>query len=162
MSLPDGFLDELRRRVPLPEVVGKRMRLTRRGRQYLGLCPFHNEKTPSFHVFDDHYHCFGCGAHGSLFDFVMQTTRWTSCEVVDRIAALAGLAVPQPSPEATARERRRGSLQQVVEAAAHLVQDMLRMPDGKPAQDYLARRGVAPAAIERFRCGWAPDSNTRN
>lgn len=157
MSLPAGFLDELKRRVALPEVIGKRVRLTRRGRQYLGLCPFHNEKTPSFHVYDDHYHCFGCGAHGSLFDFIMQADKVEFREAVERIAAFAGLEVPRPSPEADARERKRASLQQVIEAAAAWFQERLRMPDGKPAQDYLTRRGVAQTAIERFRLGWAPD-----
>jgi len=160
MSLPAGFLDELRRRVSLPDVIGKRVRLTRRGRQYLGLCPFHGEKTPSFHVYEDHYHCFGCGAHGSLFDFVMQSDKVEFREAVERIANLAGLAVPRPSAEADARERKRASLQQALEAAAAWFQQMLKMPDGRAAQEYLARRGVEPPAIGRFRLGWAPDGRS--
>ena len=73
MALPPPFLDELRARTPLAAVIGRRVRLARSGRQWKGCCPFHGEKTPSFYVYDDHYHCFGCGAHGDAIGFVMQT-----------------------------------------------------------------------------------------
>jgi DNA primase len=133
------------------------VKLTRRGRQFLGLCPFHGEKTPSFHVYDDHYHCFGCGAHGSVIDFVMQAEKVGFTEAVERLAAQAGMVLPSASREDMERERRRGSLYDVLEAATVYYHKLLRMPEGKSALDYLRRRGVGDAAIERFRLGYAPE-----
>ena len=158
MSLPQGFLDELKARIGIAEVIGKQVRLVRRGRQYTGLCPFHGEKTPSFHVWDDHYHCFGCGAHGSVIDFVMQSEKVGFREAVERIALLAGLPMPQETPEEQARERKRGALVDVLEAATRYFCRMLRMPDGRHALEYLRRRGVSDATIQRWRLGYAPDS----
>ena len=158
MNLTQGFLDELKARVGIVEVIGKRVRLIRRGRQYLGLCPFHGEKTPSFHVWDDHYHCFGCGAHGSVIDFVMQSDKVGFREAVERVALIAGLTLPQTTPEELANERRRGALVDVLEAATRYFCRMLRMPEGKTALDYLHGRGLSDAAIERWRLGYAPDS----
>lgn len=158
MTIPAGFLDELRARLRLADIVGKRVRLTRRGRDFLGLCPFHQEKTPSFTVFDTHYHCFGCGAHGSAFDFVMQMEGLGFREAVERLAAEAGLAMPVDRPEQREADRRRRDLHEVVEAAASHYQKMLRMPAGRDALAYLHRRGVSEALIERFRLGFAPDS----
>src|SRR5512144_434819 len=157
MSLPESFLDELKARIGLAEVIGRTVKLARRGRQFLGLCPFHGEKTPSFHVYDDHYHCFGCGAHGSVIDFVMQAEKVGFPEAVERLAVQAGMVLPSPSRDEAERERRRGSLYDVLEAAAVYYQKLLRMPEGKPALDYLRRRGVSEAAIERFRLGYAPE-----
>jgi DNA primase len=157
MSLPDGFIDELKARVGVAEVIGKSVKLARRGRQSLGLCPFHGEKTPSFHVYEDHYHCFGCGAHGSVIDFVMHAEKVTFSEAIERLASQAGMALPSASPEAAERDRRRRSLYEVLEAAAAYYQKMLRMPEGRPALEYLCRRGVSEAATERFRLGYAPD-----
>lgn len=157
MNLPEGFLDELKGRIGLPEVIGKTVKLARRGRQFLGLCPFHGEKTPSFHVYDDHYHCFGCGAHGSVIDFVMQAEKVGFPEAVERLAAQAGMTLPSAGREKTERERPRGSLYDVLEAAAAYYQKLLRMPEGKPAVDYLRLRGVGEVAIQRFRLGYAPD-----
>jgi len=159
VALPEGFLDELKDRLDVPAVIGKRVKLIRRGRQFLGLCPFHGEKTPSFHVWHDHFHCFGCGAHGSLIDFVMQADGVGFREAVERLASLAGLSVPEPPPEVRERERRRGSLLQVLDAAALHFARMLRLPEGKPALDYLLRRGVGDDAIARFRLGFAADGS---
>ena len=100
MPLPSAFLDELRARIPLPAVIGRRVRLSAPGRQWKGCCPFHGEKTPSFYVYDDHYHCFGCGAHGDAISFVMQSQGAGFIEAVEQLAAEAGLDVPKPSPEA--------------------------------------------------------------
>ncbi|MBL8666159.1 MAG: DNA primase [Rhodospirillales bacterium] len=158
MSLPQGFLDELKARVSLAEVIGKHVRLIRRGRQYQGLCPFHGEKTPSFHVWDDHYHCFGCGAHGSIIDFVMQADKVGFREAVERLAVLAGLALPQPTPQEQAADRRRGRLVDLLGAASRYYCQMLRMPEGRPALSYLQGRGLADAAIDGWRLGFAPDS----
>ena len=157
MSLPESFLDELKARIGVAEVIGKSIKLARRGRQFLGLCPFHGEKTPSFHVYEDHYHCFGCGAHGSVIDFVMRSERVAFREAVERLAAQAGMRLPPVGPQEAERERRRGSLYDVLEAATLYYQKMLRMPEGGGALAYLRRRGVSEAAISRFRLGYAPD-----
>ena len=157
MSLTQGFLDELKARVSLVDVIGKHVRLIRRGRQYQGLCPFHGEKTPSFHVWDDHYHCFGCGAHGSVIDFVMQADKIGFREAVERIAAIAGMSLPQATPEEQAADRRRGTLIEALEAATRYFCRMLRMPEGKAALDYLHRRGLADEAMGGWRLGFAPD-----
>lgn len=158
MSLTQGFLDELKARISIVEVIGKHVRLIRRGRQYQGLCPFHGEKTPSFHVWDDHYHCFGCGAHGSVIDFVMQADKIGFREAVERVAMLAGMSLPQTTPEEQAADRRRGTLVDALEAATRYFCRILRMPEGKAALDYLRRRGLADEAIGGWRLGYAPDS----
>jgi len=159
MAFSPQFLDEVRARVGLADVVGRRVRLTRKGREFSGLCPFHNEKTPSFTVNEQKgfYHCFGCGAHGSVFDYVMETEALSFRDAVERLAAEAGLEVPLESPEETAKERRRQSLSEVIEAAAAYYAKMLREQEGKSALAYLRDRGVDDTAIARFGLGYAPD-----
>ncbi len=160
MAFSADFLDEVRARVGLAEVIGRRVRLTRRGREHIGLCPFHNEKTPSFTVNEDKgfYHCFGCGAHGSVIDFVMQTEGLAFPEAVERLAGEAGLAVPANTPEEQERSRQRQTLYGVLEAATAFFEKSLRMPAGAGAMAYLRGRGLTPATIERFRLGFAPDA----
>ena len=160
MTFPARFLDELRGRIGLADVVGKRVRLVRKGREHSGLCPFHKEKSPSFTVNEEKgfYHCFGCGAHGSVFDFVMQTEGLSFPEAVERLAGEAGMEVPNESPEERAREKERQTLYDVCEAATAFFEKSLRMPEGKAALDYLRGRGLDEATIERFRLGFAPDS----
>lgn len=157
MSFPDEFLDDIRGRVGLADVIGRQVRLIRRGREFVACCPFHQEKTPSFTVNEQKgfYHCFGCGAHGSIFDFVMQNERVSFPEAVERLAALAGLAMPRAEPADAERARRRQSLFEVLERAASFFEQALRMPEGKPARDYLRGRGLDEAAIARFRLGFA-------
>ncbi|MEP5718755.1 MAG: CHC2 zinc finger domain-containing protein, partial [Alphaproteobacteria bacterium] len=104
MAIPPEFLEELKARLPATDVVGRRVKLIRSGRDTKGCCPFHKEKTPSFHVYDDHYHCFGCGAHGSVIDFVMESEGLEFREAVQRLAGEAGLPMPEETPED--RERR--------------------------------------------------------
>ena len=95
MALPPAFLDELRARTPLPGLIGRKTRLLKSGRNWKGCCPFHGEKTPSFYVYDDHFHCFGCGAHGDAISFVMRAEGAAFPEAVERLAAEAGLDVPE-------------------------------------------------------------------
>ena len=90
MALPPGFLDELRARTPLPGLIGRKTRLLKSGRNWKGCCPFHGEKTPSFYVYDDHFHCFGCGAHGDAVTFVMQSEGAQFMEAVERLAGPLG------------------------------------------------------------------------
>src|SRR6201990_1387294 len=107
MALPASFTDELRTRTPLPAVIGRRGRLGRSGQEWNGCFPFHGEKSPSFYVYEDHYHCFGCGAHGDAISFVMQSQGLSFMEAVTQLAGEAGLEVPKSSPEAAEAERRR-------------------------------------------------------
>jgi DNA primase len=160
MILPAAFIEELKARTTIADVIGRRMRLVRQGREFLGCCPFHKEKTPSFRVYEDHFHCFGCGAHGSAIDFVMRSEGLGFREAVERLAAEAGLAVPAQTPESEALDRKRRSLFDVNEAACRYFEKMLRMPEGAPARTYLRGRGLDDAIIERFRLGFAPEGRT--
>ena len=158
MALPPQFLDELRARLPASEVIGRAIRLARRGREHVGLCPFHNEKTPSFTVNDDKafFHCFGCGAHGDIIGFVMQHDGLPFPEAVERLAGEAGLSVPKPTPEARARAAREASLLEVLDKAAEWFARALARDDGAAARAYLDSRGVDAPAQARFRLGYAP------
>lgn len=158
MAFPPEFLDEIRRRVGLADVIGKRTKLTRKGREHLGLCPFHKEKTPSFTVNEDKgfYHCFGCGAHGDVIGFVMQTEGLSFPETVEKLAAEGGLQVPRSSPEDRAREQRRAGLFEVLEMACLWFQEQLAAPVGEEARRYLHDRAVIPDAVRGFRLGFAP------
>ena len=155
MALPPQFLDELRARTPLPAVIGRRVRLARSGRQWKGCCPFHGEKTPSFYVYDDHYHCFGCGAHGDAIGFVMQSQGAGFMEAVEQLASEAGLEVPKPSPEAAEAERKRHDLVSVLETATTAYQRRLHLPEGRAALDYLRGRGLTDETIRHFGLGWS-------
>jgi DNA primase len=153
MALPPSFLGELRARTPLAALIGRRTKLTRSGRDWKGCCPFHNEKSPSFYVYADHYHCFGCGAHGDAIGFVMQTQSAGFMEAVETLAGEAGLNVPRASPEAAAAERRRSDLHEVLALAARSFQALLMAPEGRAALDYLRRRGLTDDTISRFGLG---------
>ncbi len=155
MALPSGFLDELRARTPLAPLVARRVKLLRAGRQWKGCCPFHGEKTPSFYVYDDHYHCFGCGAHGDAVSFVMQSQGATFPEAVEQLAAEAGLEVPKPAPGAAAAEQRRHDLHAVLEAAGSAFQRRLFLPEGARALAYLRGRGLTEDTIRRAGLGWS-------
>ena len=158
MAFPPGFLDELRGRLSLAALVGRRVRLLRRGREYAGLCPFHNEKTPSFYVVEDKafFHCFGCGAHGDAIGFAMRADNLDFLEAVEKLAAEAGLAVPKSTPEERARAQRQKTLQEALEAAAAFYEGRLWGPAGAAARGYLQGRGLDEATIRHFRLGWAP------
>ena len=157
MALPSSFTDELRARTPLSAVIGRRVRLARSGKQWKGCCPFHGEKSPSFYVYDDHYHCFGCGAHGDAITFVMQSQGLAFMEAVGQLAAEAGLEVPKQTPEAAEAERRRLDVIGVLEAVQAHYQRRLGLPEGRAARDYLLGRGLTEATIARFGLGWAGD-----
>ena len=158
MAFTPEFLDEVRNRSSLAQVVGRRVRLIRRGREHVGLCPFHKEKTPSFTVSDDKgfYHCFGCGANGSVFDFVMQTEGLSFPEAVERLAGDAGLEVPVASPEARSAARERDRLGDALDRACEYFEKSLRMPEDKAGLDYLTGRGLDEVALKTFRLGFAP------
>jgi DNA primase len=154
-SLPPNFLDELRARTPIAALIGRTVRLTRSGREQKGCCPFHGEKTPSFYVYDDHFHCFGCGEHGDAITFVMKSTGAAFMEAVESLAAAAGMEVPKASPQAAEAEQKRASIGQVLEAAAQTYQRWLFQPQGAAALDYLRGRGLTEATIQKFGLGWS-------
>ena len=162
MAFPPGFLDELRTRVSLPDLVGRRVRLIRKGREYGGLCPFHNEKTPSFYVVEDKgfFHCFGCGAHGDAIGFLMRADNLDFIEAVERLAGEAGIAVPAQTPQDRERAVRQKTLLEALAAATAFYEDRLWSPAGVRAREYLARRGLDEETIRRFRLGWAPGNST--
>jgi DNA primase len=158
MAFPPGFLDELRSRISLPGLIGRRVKLTRRGREHVGLCPFHGERTPSFYVVEDKsfFHCFGCGAHGDAIGFVMRSDNLDFLEAVEQLAGEAGLAVPQATPEERGRARQQKNLFEALEAAAVFYEERLWAAAGLRARDYLRSRGLDDETIRRFRLGWSP------
>ncbi|EWY38875.1 DNA primase [Skermanella stibiiresistens SB22] len=158
MAFPPQFLEELRARLPLSDVVGKRMRLIRAGREFKAPCPFHNEKTPSFYVNDQKgfFHCFGCGAHGDIIGFAMRHDNLAFPEAVEQLASEAGLQVPQSTPEDRQRFERQKSLHDLVEASCRWFEAQLAGTAGRAAFDYLKSRGLDEDTMVRFRLGFAP------
>jgi DNA primase len=160
MAFPPRFLEELRGRVSITDVIGRRVRLVRKGRgEAAGLCPFHNEKTPSFTVSEDKgfFHCFGCGAHGDVIGFVMRTEGLEYPQAVERLAGEAGLQVPRETPEDRERAERQATLGGSVEFATKFYEQQLRASAGRAGLDYLKRRGLSDDTMKRFRLGYAPD-----
>ena len=162
MAFPPQFLEELRRRLSLANAVARRVKLQRRGREFVGLCPFHKEKTPSFSVVEEKgfYHCFGCGAHGDVISFTMQTGNLSFPEAVEALAREAGLEVPKATPEERERAQRQTTLRGALDAAAQWFEEQLHGPAGREALAYLGKRGLDPDTIRRFRLGFAPDRRT--
>ena len=158
MSIPERFIDELKSRLNVSDVVGKRVRLERKGREFQACCPFHKEKTPSFTVNDakGFYHCFGCGAHGTVINFIMDYEGLNFPEAIERLAGEAGMEVPVERPQDRQKRERSKSLKEVVALAAKAYQRQLFEPHGRKALDYLRRRGVSDGAIERFGLGYSP------
>src|ERR1700761_3696629 len=157
MRFTPQFLEDLRARLPVSEVVGKRVKLKRAGREWKGLSPFQQEKTPSFTVNDQKqfYHDFSTGKHGNIFDFVMETEGVSFPEAVERLAAMAGMALPAVTPDAARHEQRRRTLYDVMELAAKFFADTLASRVGAKARGYLADRAISPATQLQFRLGYA-------
>ena len=159
MAFQPGFLDELRSRISLSGLIGRTVKLVRRGREYTGLCPFHHEKTPSFYVVEDKsfFHCFGCGAHGDAIGFVMRNDNLDFIEAIEKLAGEAGLAVPRATPQERERAQQQKTLLEALEAAAAFYEARLASPAGARARNYLRERGLDTETIRHFRLGWAPD-----
>ncbi|KXV79847.1 DNA primase, partial [Gluconobacter japonicus] len=136
---------------------GRRNKLVRSGRNWKTCCPFHGEKTPSFYVYDDHFHCFGCGAHGDAISFVMQSDGRSFPEAVEQLAAEAGLEVPKQDPRSEARAREVKSLGDVLSLVQASYRRRLSLPEGREGLAYLRGRGLSDATIERFGLGWSGD-----
>jgi DNA primase len=165
MRFSDGFLDEIRQRLPISQVVGEHVIWDRRKSQpnrgdFWACCPFHGEKTPSFHADDRKgiYHCFGCGKTGDHFRFLTEKAGMSFPEAVEKLAGMAGVPMPARDEREEAREEARRSLFDVMEVAAKYFEAALAHNIGARARGYLFERGVSPQAQTRFRIGFAPDS----
>ena len=154
-------MDELRARVPLSSIIGKRMKLTRAGREWKGCCPFHKEKTPSFTVNDTKgfYHCFGCGANGDVLSFLMNHENLPFRDAVEQLAGLAGMQVPKPTKEEAQKFQQQMSLYDLMEAAAKWYEHQLHDTKNKKILEYLIERGLNSDTIKSFRLGFAPDGD---
>ncbi len=162
MRFTPSFLDEIRARLPVSSVVGRRVRLKKRGREFVGLSPFNREKTPSFTVNDQKgfYHCFSSGKHGDIFRFLMETEGLGFAEAVERLANEAGVPLPARDPRAEERERERDDLHAVMDRAAAFFRQALETSDGAAARGYLSDRGVSATVQENFGIGYAPNSRS--
>jgi len=165
MTLPPGFLDELRTRTSLAQVVGRKvtwdMRKSNQGKGDMWApCPFHQEKTASFHVDDrkGYYYCFGCHAKGDAISFVRETENLGFMEAIEVLAREVGLQMPARDPKAQEKADRRTQLAEVMEQAVQFYRLQLKTAQGAPARDYLDRRGLRDDAQERWGIGYAPDA----
>ncbi len=157
-AIPPRFMQELRDRLTLSEVIGRKVKLARAGREFKACCPFHNEKSPSFYINDEKqfYHCFGCGAHGDAVGFVMQHGNISFLEAVEMLAAQAGMEVPRASPREIEQSKQEKSLYNLLGDAASFFTAQLQKPAGRDAAAYLRERGLEGEIAVNFRLGYAP------
>src|SRR6201986_1204331 len=162
MRFGPHLLEEVLRRTDLVQLVGKRVKLVRKGRVMWGCCPFHQEKSPSFKVENERrlYKCFGCGKGGDAFKWLVETEGLSFREAVEKLAGEAGVELPKWSPDDEAREQKKKSLYDIVELAAKFYEAQLFEAAGKQARDYLKGRGLDGAAARQFRLGYAPSGNS--
>ncbi|MFZ2108160.1 MAG: DNA primase, partial [Roseiarcus sp.] len=157
MKFSTEFLDEIRARVPLSEVVGARVQLKKAGREWRGLSPFNKERTPSFFVNDQKqfYHDFSSGKSGDIFTFLVEVEGLGFPEAVERLAGMAGLPMPRRTPEGVARDKRRATLHDALALAAHIFEAFLHDPVGAKARGYLADRRLDTAMQREFGLGYS-------
>lgn len=157
MQFPPSFVDEIKNRLRISDVIGKKVALKAHGREYKGLCPFHNEKTPSFTVNDEKgfYHCFGCGAHGTVVNFVMDTQGLPFADAIKQLADMAGVSMPIMNKAALEKQKTVQSLYEIMDMACSFFQEQL--PSSKLALSYIKQRGINPESLAKFRIGYAPD-----
>ena len=158
MAIPEQFIDDLVARSDIADVVSSYVHLTKKGNNLWGLCPFHNEKTPSFSVSPDKqiYHCFGCGKGGGVISFVMEMENLPFLDAVKLLAKRAGLEVPEAG-ENEAYRKKRSRLLELSKDAARFYHDYLIGPGGQQVRDYIAQRQISPRTATRFGLGAAPD-----
>ena len=156
-----NFTDELRERLSIVDVVGRRVPLVKKGQNYWGCCPFHNEKTPSFSVNEakGFYHCFGCGEHGDIISFVMKSENVDFKTAITELAAQAGLKMPDYKPKPAAQIAREESYFQIMANACDVYQKLLFDESGKVALEYVRKRGFTDDMIKKYRIGYAPKNN---
>lgn len=160
MPLPAEFLDRLKAANPIAEVMGSYVSLKRTGRDYICLCPFHNEKTPSCHVHPDKefFHCFGCGAGGDVITFTMKYNNLDYWEAVKLLAERGGVPLPEDSQFRSGGIDRRKRIYEINKKAARFFYDRLRSPEGRSCREYLAKRGLKAETIMKYGMGFAPNS----
>lgn len=165
MRFPPSFLDEIRERVPISSVIGTRVSFDRKKTNaqkgdFWACCPFHGEKSPSFHCEDrkGRYHCFGCGVTGDHFRFLTELEGLSFPEAVERVADMAGVPMPARDPEMEIREAKRATLYDVMEMATKFFEDQLQAAGGAKARAYLRDRGLSAATQHSYRLGYAPES----
>ena len=159
MAIPEHFLDELLSRTDLVDLVSESVRLTKKGNSYWGCCPFHSEKTPSFHVVPDRqiYKCFGCGKGGGAINFVMELENLSFREAVEVLAKRAGMEVPDSGGLSSGMRARREKLLELNRQAARAFHRWLWQPEGAQGLAYLQKRGLSRATLTRFGLGFAPE-----
>ena len=157
----NNFTDELRTRLSIVDVVGRRVPLIKKGNNFWGCCPFHNEKTPSFSVNEEKgfYHCFGCGEHGDIISFTMKTGNLEFKEAIAELASQAGLKLPDYKPKSAQQVAREDSYFTISERAAQLYSDRLFTDAGAAALSYIRGRGFTDEMIKKYRIGYAPKNN---
>jgi len=160
--MPEEVIEEVRSRTDIVEVISEYVSLQRKGKNYLGLCPFHGEKTPSFTVTPEKqmFYCFGCNVGGNVFSFLMKRENWTFVESVQSLAARYGVSLPEKelSPREREVNRRRRRFEEIHELATNYFHDLLiKAPEGEPGRLYFAKRGVDLETMKRFRLGYAPE-----
>ena len=159
MKYPQSFIEEIRARLRVSEVIGRAIPVKRAGREFHALCPFHKEKSPSFTINDEKgfFHCFGCGAHGDVIGFTMDFEHVGYREAIEKLAGQAGLSIPQPTRVEAEKFNREQSLQQVMEAVAGWLEgQLMETGEGEIARRYITERGLKPDTVSRFRMGYAP------
>ncbi len=160
MRIPQSFIDEVKYRNKIEDVISSYVNLKRAGSNYQGLCPFHSEKTPSFTVFPntETFHCFGCGAGGDVISFIMRAENLEYPGAVEFLAKRAGLEMPEEAGGAKSETVKRSRMYEMNRAAALFFNRMLYAPESEPAREYLKKRGLSGAAVKRFGLGFAPNS----
>jgi len=160
--MPEEVIEEVRSRTDIVEVISEYVSLQRKGKNYLGLCPFHSEKTPSFTVTPEKqmFYCFGCNAGGNVFSFLMKRENWSFVESIQNLAARYGVSLPEKelSPREREENRRRRRFEEIHELATNYFHDLLlNAPEGKPGRLYFTKRGVDFDTMKSFRLGYAPE-----
>ncbi|MBR6102856.1 MAG: DNA primase [Ruminococcus sp.] len=160
MPLPLDFLERLKAANPIAEVMGTYVTLKRSGRDYVCLCPFHNEKTPSCYVHPDKefFHCFGCGAGGDVITFTMRYNNLDYWEAVKLLAERGGVPLPEDSGYNKGQGDKRKRIYEMNKKAARFFYEQLRSPEGKPCREYLLKRGLTVDTIKKYGMGFAPQS----
>lgn len=157
----NSFTDELRQRLSLVDVISRRVPLNKKGQNYWGCCPFHNEKTPSFSVNEEKgfYHCFGCGEHGDIISFVMKSENVDFKTAISELADMAGIKMPTIKQKSPAQIEAEETYVKITENAAKKFQELLYSDSGKHALEYIKNRGFSDEMIKKYRIGYAPKSN---
>ena len=160
-SIPEDKIEEIRRRTDIVSLIGEYVTLKKAGRNFLGLCPFHREKTPSFTVSPDKqmFYCFGCSEGGNAVSFLMKLNHLTFPEALRHLAGKVGVVIPEKPMSREERERSTlaEQIRRVNELAADFFARTLQSPAGAGAREYLRKRGIGEAAIQAFRLGLAPE-----